>query len=48
VTQARLNLQGYARLHQVVFDKGFGSPGLAVVTYLAKIDSVDLISSPRA
>jgi len=25
VTQARLNLQGYARLHKVVFDKGFGS-----------------------
>ena len=23
VTQARLNLQGYARLHKVVFDKGF-------------------------
>jgi Transposase DDE domain len=23
VTQARLNLQGYARLHQVIFDKGF-------------------------
>ena len=23
VTQARLNLQGYARLHKVIFDKGF-------------------------
>ena len=25
VTQARANLAGYARLHKVVFDKGFGS-----------------------
>jgi hypothetical protein len=25
VTQARANLAGHARLHQVVFDRGFGS-----------------------
>ena len=25
VTQARANLGGHARLHQVVFDRGFGS-----------------------